>query len=121
MIPGVEEVPAAELRVGDCVWVSVPRRASWAMVIALGFDLDVLVPAEGFTVVFDDGHQLFLAAKDGDVWRRSTALVGGHRPEDIARAIEHAEKTLDGLQKKIARLRRLQGLVDVALSLRERG
>lgn len=115
----VEEVAAADLRVGDMVWLATRRRTEWAMVIAVGFDLASLAPADGIVFVFSDGTEVSLTPEDGQVWQRRPALMDGFRAEDIARAVEHAEKTVRGLQEKIGRLRRLQGLVDVVAALRK--
>lgn len=119
MIPGTERVSVADLRPGDMVLGGSTSRVAWGMVIAVGFDLESLAPSEEVTVVYDDGAQHRLEIVEGETLVRHSALLMGFRPEDVAASIEHAEKTVDGLQRKIARLRRLQGLVDALIPLRE--
>lgn len=118
MIPGTEQVSTDDLRLGDMVWFEGQRRHAWAMIVATYFHLATLRPSEGITVVFDDGTEEHRKPAPDEMWTRTPALMGGFRPQDIARGIEHAEKTVRGLQQKIGRLRRLQGLVDAVTAAR---
>lgn len=101
-------LPTAELRPGDNVWFASGTNG-WALVI--GIAPDTATPTLELELVFCDGTTARHYSSKGTMWRRANIQVGGFRPHDIARSIDHAQKTLEGLQRKIERLQVLSGLV----------
>lgn len=101
-------VPTAELRPGDNVWFT-SGVSSWALVI--GIAPDIATDSLEVVLAFSDGTTTRHYPPEGTVWRRANVQVSGFRPQDIAWGIDHAQKTLEGLQRKIERLQVLSGLV----------
>lgn len=101
-------VPTAELRLGDNVWFT-SGVSSWALVIGLA--PDTATRSLYVVLAFCDGTTTRHYPPKGAVWRRTDVQTAGFRPQNIAWGIDHAQKTLEGLQRKIERLQVLSGLV----------
>jgi hypothetical protein len=101
-------VPTAELKLGDNVWFASGTNG-WALVI--GIAPDTATRSLELVLAFRDGTTTRHYPSEGTVWRRANVQVAGFQPQNIDRSIEHAQKTLEGLWRKIERLQVLSGLV----------